>query len=70
MKITDNGKGIPQRRRAHTGLGLRNMAERMEQLDGQLTVMTSRGGTTIEARVPLTHMLSPKESGAAEEDPA
>jgi two-component system NarL family sensor kinase len=41
------------------GLGLRNMAERVERLDGTLRILSSRTGTLIEAQVPLTHMLPP-----------
>ncbi|SMX32060.1 cache domain-containing protein [Octadecabacter ascidiaceicola] len=59
MRIADNGTGLPQRKRDDRGLGLRNMAERIEQLDGTLRVLSSRGGTVIEAQIPLTHMLQP-----------
>jgi two-component system NarL family sensor kinase len=58
MRIEDNGRGLPAGRQAQ-GLGLRNMAERMEQLDGTLRILSSRDGTVIEAMVPLTHMLQP-----------
>ncbi|WP_347313310.1 cache domain-containing protein [Defluviimonas sp. SAOS-178_SWC] len=66
LRIEDNGCGIAGRRggatrgdQADGGLGLRNMAERMEQLDGSLRVLSSASGTVIEAQVPLTHMLPP-----------
>ncbi len=62
MRIDDNGKGIPPRHRGHNGLGLRNMSERIEQLDGKLTITSSRTGTCIEALVPLSHMLAPEKS--------
>ena len=59
LRITDDGRGIPHNTRA-PGLGLRNMQERMEQLGGWLRISDARGGgTTIEATVPLTHMLTP-----------
>lgn len=64
MLIEDNGKGLSPLHRGQNGLGLRNMSERIEQLDGTFNVMTSRAGTTIEALVPLTHMLSPTKSNA------
>ncbi len=64
LRITDNGHGL----RAPdgnidsvAGIGLRNMQERIEQLDGYLKITSSSRGTTIEARVPLSHILSPLE---------
>ncbi len=62
MRIEDNGRGLPQGRHSFAGLGLRNMSERIEQLDGTLRILSSRTGTVIEAQVPLTHMLNPKDS--------
>ena len=58
LRIQDNGTGF------HTdlatgGLGLRNMQERIEQLDGTLRILSSATGTVIEAEVPLTHLLRP-----------
>jgi len=64
LRIEDNGRGMPPRGPAERqGLGLRNMAERMEQLDGTLRILSSKDGTVIEAAVPLTHMLPPSQSG-------
>lgn len=64
LAITDNGKGLSASRSALSpGLGLRNMQERMEQLGGQLSIRDIKaGGTTIEATVPLSHMLPPEET--------
>ncbi len=67
--IMDNGRGLAMPRdaaRASSGLGLRNMQERIEQLDGSLILRTPRAaegphGTVIEAHVPLTHLLSPAD---------
>ncbi len=61
LRIADNGKGMiwPPPKRAETGLGMRNMAERIEQLAGTLRVMSSKSGTVIEAQVPLSHMMPP-----------
>jgi two-component system, NarL family, sensor kinase len=68
MRIADNGRGLPDGQdNPGSGLGLRNMQERIEQLDGSLTILSSSGpdgGTVIEARLPLSHMLSPPESSA------
>ncbi len=57
MRIEDNGVGI--RKRKTRGLGLRNMQERIDFLDGTLTINQAKPGTVIEAIVPLTHILSP-----------
>ena len=63
LEITDNGQGIDAAR-THSlptsGLGLRNMTERIEQLGGTLSIESSDAGTSIRATVPLTHMLSPE----------
>ena len=59
VRIEDNGHGMPEKARSGEGLGLRNMAERMERLDGTLRIMSSKSGTIIEAQVPLSHMLPP-----------
>lgn len=67
LSIRDNGQGIGRHAGSHesvaSGLGLRNMQERMEQLGGRLTIQASRGiGTNIEATVPLSHMLPPEDT--------
>ena len=60
LSISDNGLGLAKTRSTAGGLGLRNMQERIEQLDGTLTMQSSaQGGTEITATVPLTHMLRP-----------
>jgi len=61
LRIQDNGKGF-RRDNATGGLGLRNMQERIEQLDGTFRILASGDGTVIEAEVPLTHMLRPDTS--------
>ncbi|PKQ12958.1 MAG: histidine kinase [Alphaproteobacteria bacterium HGW-Alphaproteobacteria-1] len=61
LRITDNGCGIDAARTgAGGGLGLRNMQERIDQIDGQLIIRSSANGTEIEANVPLTHLLKPQ----------
>ena len=66
LRISDNGVGMPPaptgRRTTPSGLGLRNMSERIEQLDGVLRIFSSESGTTIEATVPLTHVLTPNNA--------
>jgi len=68
MRIADNGRGLPsQPGAAGPGLGLRNMQERIEQLDGTLRLLSSRGaqgGTEIEVTLPLSHLLPPEEAAA------
>lgn len=65
LVVTDNGSGMvwpgAARGRAQ-GLGLRNMQERIEQLGGNLRVLSTAKGTSIVAQVPLTHMLKPEET--------
>jgi two-component system NarL family sensor kinase len=61
LRITDNGCGIEAARRGTGGgLGLRNMQERIDQIDGRLVIRSSASGTEIEASVPLTHLLKPQ----------
>jgi two-component system NarL family sensor kinase len=64
LRISDNGRGINIDTPAPLlgGLGLRNMQERVEQLDGTLRMSSTRNGTVIEAKVPLTHLLPPEEN--------
>lgn len=59
LRVQDNGRGMPEARVEPPGLGLRNMAERMERLDGTLRILSTKSGMMIEAQVPLTHMLPP-----------
>jgi two-component system NarL family sensor kinase len=67
MRITDNGRGLPPRdTHSVPGIGLRNMQERIEQLDGTLRILSSRGsqsGTVIEVGLPLSHLLPPGDDG-------
>lgn len=63
LEIADNGTGLDEMETIQTqgGLGLRNMQERIEQLNGKLRVRSSSGnGTVIKATVPLSHILSPE----------
>ncbi len=68
LRIKDNGVGLKHPSRpteTSSGLGLRNMQERVEQLDGSLRILSARSGktrgTVIEATVPLTHVLPPEK---------
>jgi two-component system NarL family sensor kinase len=68
LRISDDGCGIDHAQSAMpaSGLGLRNMQERIEQLDGTLRILSSKTGTVIEATVPLTHMLTPQDTTTPE----
>lgn len=73
LRISDNGIGMDRssRQRAN-GIGLRNMQERVDQLDGQLRILSSASGaigTVIEVSVPLTHLLPP-DPAAPQKEPA
>jgi two-component system NarL family sensor kinase len=63
MRIADNGIGLAGAAvPAGSGMGLRNMQERMEQLDGHLRIVPLKApnhGTVIEASLPLSHLLPP-----------
>jgi two-component system NarL family sensor kinase len=59
LRIQDDGHGFTPGQAGAQGLGLRNMQERIEKLDGTLRILSSKSGTLIEAEVPLTHMLPP-----------
>ncbi len=71
LRITDNGVGMGRSRRQRaTGIGLRNMQERVDQLDGQLRILSTAagtGGTVIEASVPLAHLLPPDPTAPQKE---
>lgn len=74
MRVQDDGVGLSHAGRVDRdgvgGLGLRNMQERIDQLKGNLRVLSSENGTVIEASVPLSHMLSPRtKSGDAPSTP-
>lgn len=62
MTISDNGKGFSstsgKSRSTHaSGLGLRNMQERMAHFGGQLLVQTSPEGTTLRAILPKSVII-------------
>lgn len=67
MIIEDNGVGISSKSPSRsTGLGMRNMQERIEHLGGTLTILSNGSiGTKIQATVPLTHMLPPQKQGTS-----
>ena len=67
LRISDDGKGLDTKTAqdaSSSGLGLRNMQERIEQLDGHLRLLSSQSGTVVEATVPLSHLLPPDQMQA------
>jgi two-component system sensor histidine kinase DegS len=53
--IDDDGQGFDVGETRDGGLGLIGMRERIELIDGRLTVeSSSSGGTSVVAEVPLT----------------
>ncbi|WP_316014510.1 cache domain-containing protein [Roseobacter sp. HKCCA0434] len=58
MTITDNGHGFQRGGRASPGIGLRNMAERIEHLGGTFNIRSSSNGTRIDADLPPSHLRS------------
>lgn len=63
IQVQDDGKGMPEEA-ARSGVGLRGMRERTMQLHGTLEVQSSRRGTTVIARLPLSEKSSSGESVA------
>ncbi len=64
LRIEDNGRGMPEKARDSElkgGLGMRNMQERVEHLHGTLSIDTCANGTIVEATVPLSSMMNPRE---------
>ncbi len=62
LTIADNGiaNDVP-RRKGHSGIGMRNMQERMEQLGGRLKLSCAKPGLIVRAEVPLTQLLPPED---------
>jgi len=52
MEIKDNGKGFDIRKKVK-GIGLKNMRDRMEKIDGMFTFKTSAMGTDLLFRVKI-----------------
>jgi PAS domain S-box-containing protein len=53
LEIDDDGDGFEPIAAAHSGQGLRNLAERSASLDGRLTIDSGATGTTVTVRLPL-----------------
>jgi hypothetical protein len=54
LRVADEGRGFTVAPGAATGLGLVSMRERLESLNGSLSITSAPGqGTIVEAVVPL-----------------
>jgi signal transduction histidine kinase len=54
LTMHDNGRGFDPSRK-YSGFGLRGMAERTKDMEGQLTIQSAQGrGTTISVALPVT----------------
>jgi PAS domain S-box-containing protein len=53
LEIDDDGDGFDPIAAAHSGQGLRNLAERSASLEGRLTIDSGATGTTVTIRLPL-----------------
>jgi two-component system NarL family sensor kinase len=65
LEIIDNGQGFDyqdydkssdKKNKAHQGIGLRNINERLRFYHGNLTVNSENNGTTILARIPQSQL--------------
>ncbi|MEM7270665.1 MAG: cache domain-containing protein, partial [Pseudomonadota bacterium] len=52
LRIADDGRGLPAEEERGPGIGLRNMAERVEQLGGEFRLTSRRSGLEILVKVP------------------
>jgi signal transduction histidine kinase len=52
LVIGDNGRGFDPAKTS-VGMGLNNLRERAQQLDGTFSLRTSQQGTTLTLRVPF-----------------
>jgi PAS domain S-box-containing protein len=64
LRIVDNGCGFMETGRPPGGLGLISMRERMQLLEGTLSITSVPAkGCVVEARLPLAFAGSPREAG-------
>lgn len=52
--VNDNGKGIPPDKKP-SGIGLRNIRERLDALEGTISIENSGQGTLVNIDIPLTN---------------
>ena len=73
LRVRDYGKGIPRGRpgplsaqRAHGGVGLAGMRERIHELGGQLEMDSDSRGTQVVATLPRAERKTSAEVFAAD----
>ncbi|GAA0893854.1 sensor histidine kinase [Fulvivirga kasyanovii] len=62
--VNDNGRGMHQGKKA-SGIGLRNIRERLEALDGTMSIESSEKGTLVNIDIPLinhSNIISDEEA--------
>ena len=65
LRVADNGRGFIETGRATHGLGLASMRERLQLLEGTLSITSVPAkGTVVEARIPLVRAQDPRSPGA------
>lgn len=56
LAVHDDGVGFDSKAPAHLGLGLMGIAERVQELNGVLEIVSQPGqGTTLKVRIPVKH---------------
>ena len=71
IEIRDHGKGIPKEKLAQiqygrAGVGIRGMRERLRQFQGEMTLDSTGGGTTVVVTIPVPREIA---SSKAKENP-
>jgi PAS domain S-box-containing protein len=73
LEITDDGRGVNQEVQekiasgASTGVGLRGLRERLNQLGGSFKLHSNGNGTTLIATLPFAECVQPLDRPAADE---
>ena len=73
LQVRDYGKGVPpdvldrfRRKRAHGGVGLAGMRERINELGGRMDMQSDSRGTRVVATLPRVERKSSAEEIAAD----
>jgi PAS domain S-box-containing protein len=70
LRVADNGRGFVDTGRQPSGIGLVSMRERLQLLEGTLSLTSVPAkGTVLEARVPIARVTEPAASGATPTTP-
>jgi signal transduction histidine kinase len=65
LRVADNGRGFMDTGRQPSGLGLVSMRERLQLLEGTLSLTSVPGkGTVLEARIPIARVTDAASAGA------